>query len=39
VRDLCRAREEAQEDQVRCGHRLSKMLLRRGWVWNGSKKA
>ena len=39
VRDLCRAREDAHEDLVRCRHRLSKMLLRRGWVWNGSKKA
>jgi transposase len=39
VRDLCRAREDAQEDLVRCRHRVSKMLLRRGWVWNGSKKA
>ena len=39
VRDLCRAREDAHEDLVRCRHRLSKMLLRRGWIWNGSKKA
>jgi transposase len=39
VRDLCRAREDAHEDLVRCRHRVSKMLLRRGWVWNGSKKA
>ena len=39
VRDLCRAREDAHEDLVRCRHRLSKMLLRRGWIWNGSKRA
>ena len=39
VRDLCRAREDAHEDLVRCRHRLSKMLLRRGWTWNGSKRA
>jgi transposase len=39
VRDLCRAREDAHEDLVRCRHRLSKMLLRRGWVWSGGKKA
>ncbi len=39
VRDLCRAREDAHEDLVRCRHRLSKMLLRRGWRWNGTQKA
>jgi transposase len=39
VRDLCRAREDAHEDLVRCRHRVSKMLLRRGWIWNGAKKA
>ena len=39
VRDLCRAREDAHQDLVRCRHRVSKMLLRRGWIWNGSKKA
>jgi transposase len=39
ARDLCRAREDAQEDLMRCRHRLSKMLLRRGWVWNGTKRA
>jgi transposase len=30
VRDLCRAREDAKEDLLRCRHRLGKMLLRRG---------
>jgi len=39
VRDLCRAREDAHQDLVRCRHRASKMLLRRGWIWNGTKKA
>lgn len=39
VRDLCRAREDAHEDLVRCRHRLSKMLLRRGWTWHGTHKA
>jgi transposase len=39
ARDLCRAREDAQEDLMRCRHRLSKMLLRRGWTWNGTKRA
>lgn len=39
VRDLCRAREDAHEDLVRSRHRLSKMLLRRGWAWTGGKKA
>jgi transposase len=39
ARDLCRAREAAQEDLMRCRHRLSKMLLRRGWSWNGTKRA
>jgi transposase len=33
VRDLCRAREDAREDLMRCRHRLAKMLLRRGHVW------
>jgi len=39
ARDLCRAREDAQEDLTRCRHRLSKLLLRRGWTWTGGKKA
>ncbi len=39
VRDLCRAREDAHEDLVRSRHRLSKLLLRRGWSWVGGKKA
>lgn len=39
VRDLCRAREDAKEDLLRCRHRLGKMLLRRGLVYDGGKKA
>lgn len=39
VRDLCRAREDAHQDLVRCRHRVSKLLLRRGWQWQGGKKA
>lgn len=40
VRDLCRCREDAQQDLVRARHRLSKFLLRRaltfrdGWNWS-----
>ena len=34
VRDLCRAREDAKEDQVRARHRLGKFLLRRGLRWS-----
>lgn len=33
VRDLSRCREDAQKDLVRSRHRLSKFLLRRGWVF------
>ena len=39
ARDLCRAREDAHEDLVRNRHRLSKLLLRRGWQWLEGKKA
>lgn len=35
VRDLCRARDDAREDLMRCRHRLSKMLLRRGLHYAG----
>lgn len=38
ARDLCRAREDAQEDLVRCRHRLSKLLLRQGYLWTEGKK-
>ncbi len=36
VRDLCRAREDAQEDLLRSRHRLSKFLLRHGRVFRGA---
>ncbi len=45
VRDLCRCREDAREDLLRARHRLSKMLLRRGWrygagrAWTGRHRA
>jgi transposase len=39
VRDLCRAREDAREDQTRCRHRLGKMLLRKGLLFSRGKKA
>jgi len=39
VRDLCRAREDAKQDLLRCRHRLGKLLLRRGMVYGGGKKA
>lgn len=40
LRDLCRCREDAKEDQTRARHRLGKFLLRRsisytGRVWTG----
>jgi transposase len=39
VRDLCRAREDAKQDLLRCRHRLSKLLLRRGLAYSGTKRA
>src|SRR5512146_2968149 len=39
VRDLCRAREDAHQDLVRCRHRLSTLLLRRGCQWLSGKRA
>ena len=38
VRDLCRAREDAQEDLLRSRHRLSKFLLRHGQVYRGRSR-
>jgi transposase len=35
ARDLVRARDDAREDLLRCRHRLSKWLLRRGCVFGG----
>ena len=37
VRDLCRCREDAKEDLLRARHRLSKMLLRRGWRYGAGR--
>ena len=39
VRDLCRCREDAQEDLLRARHRMSKFLLRRGLIFTASKQA
>ena len=38
LRDLSRCREDARADMGRARHRLGKMLLRRGIVWEGGKK-
>jgi transposase len=35
LRDLVRAREDLRGDLMACRHRISKLLLRRGWVWPG----
>jgi transposase len=37
VRDLVRCREDVKEDLLRARHRLSKMLLRRGLVFQGAR--
>ncbi len=34
IRDLCRCREDVRADLGRCRHRLIKMLVRRGYVFN-----
>ena len=38
ARDLCRAREDAKQDRMRCRHRLSKFLLRRGVSYTEGRK-
>lgn len=38
VRDLCRCREDAGEDLTRARHRLSKMLMRRGFVYHQGRR-
>lgn len=35
LRDLVRAREDLRGDLMACRHRISKLLLRRGLVWDG----
>jgi transposase len=37
VRDLCRCREDVRDDLARCRQRLNKMLVRRGYVFNGTQ--
>jgi len=39
ARDLCRARDDARQDRMRCRHRLSKFLLRRGIRYTAGRKA
>jgi transposase len=39
VRDLCRGREDARQDLMRSRHRLSKLLLRRGYSFSQGKRA
>ena len=38
VRDLCRCREDVRADLARCRHRLVKMLVRRGFVFNSTSR-
>ena len=38
ARDLSRAREDAKQDRMRCRHRLSKFLLRRGQTYTPGRK-
>src|SRR6267142_985741 len=38
VRDLCRCREDVRADLGRCRHRLVKMLVRRGYVFNATSR-
>ena len=37
ARDLVRAREDCRGDLMRARHRLSKLLLRHGYLWDGSQ--
>lgn len=39
ARDLSRAREDAQQDRMRCRHRLAKFLLRRGITYTPGRKS
>lgn len=39
ARDLCRARDDARQDRMRCRHRLSKFLLRRGIHYTAGRRA
>jgi transposase len=39
ARDLCRAREDAKQDRMRCRHRLGKFLLRRGISYTAGRSS
>lgn len=39
LRDLCRCREDIQQDLTRARHRMSKFLLRRHCLFSGTKRA
>ena len=39
LRDLCRCREDVQQDLTRARHRMSKFLLRRHCLFTGTKRA
>jgi transposase len=38
IRDLCRCREDVRADLGRCRHRLVKMLVRRGYIFNATSR-
>lgn len=38
IRDLCRCRENARADLGRCRHRLVKMLVRRGYIFDSTSR-
>lgn len=38
IRDLCRCREDVRADLGRCRHRLVKLLVRRGYVFNSTSR-
>src|SRR5260221_479795 len=38
IRDLCRCREDVRADLGRCRHRVVKMLVRRGYVFNSTSR-
>lgn len=39
ARDLCRARDDARQDRMRCRHRLAKFLLRRGISYGPGRRS
>ena len=38
IRDLCRCRDDVRADLARCRHRLIKMLVRRGYIFDGASQ-